>query len=700
MNRQFGLVTTGWMIGFLAVAYLVFCPRNAHAQTGDLMEEPEMQQLLENLVEDTDSDFDFDTFLEQLIYFRDHPINLNRTDRDELIALGLLTDQQIFYLLRHIEVHGKLITIFELQAVPLFNLETIRKISPFVKVSGDIDDYNVPLKKRLTDGQHQLFVRYQQVLEDQKGFETPADPGASRYLGSPAKTYARYRYNFGSRASYGVTMEKDAGEEFFTGSQKSGFDYYSAHFFMRDLKLIKALAIGDYEVKLGQGLILWSGFGFRKSPYVMDIKKKENPLKPYTSVNENQFMRGVATTLGKKSVSFTAFASRKAIDANITQIDTLNEEVTTVSSFQQSGFHRTPTEINDKNAITETTTGGYFKIDKGNFHIGLTAVHNRLSASIIKNIRPDNQFDFSNDVLTSTGFDYSWIIQNLQFFGETAHSLDGGIASLNGLLMSLHPTLQISMLYRYFEKDYQSLKANAFAENTRPSNEQGMYTGLQWKPVRKWKLDAYFDTYRHPWLKFNIDAPSKGVEYFAQLTYKPNKKLECYARLKNEVKEKNTTTDDKAIDYLVDTRNTRLRYHIRYKVTPATTLKSRVELSRYEDGTNEPELGYLVYQDINIAPKSSRLSYASRFALFDIESYDARIYAYENDLLYLFSVPAYFNRGSRFYLMVKYKIKRGIDCWIRFAQTYHANKETIGSGLDEIQGQTKSDIKAQIRFKF
>jgi hypothetical protein len=96
---------------------------------------------------------------------------------------------------------------------------------------------------------------------------------------------------------------------------------------------------------------------------------------------------------------------------------------------------------------------------------------------------------------------------------------------------------------------------------------------------------------------------------------------------------------------------------------------------------------------------SKPYSFTARFALFDMDSYDARIYAYENDVLYYFGVPAYYNRGARMYITFRYRVMRGIDVWLRVAQTYYSNVSTIGSGLNQINGNKKTEIRTQIRFK-
>jgi len=69
-------------------------------------------------------------------------------------------------------------------------------------------------------------------------------------------------------------------------------------------------------------------------------------------------------------------------------------------------------------------------------------------------------------------------------------------------------------------------------------------------------------------------------------------------------------------------------------------------------------------------------------------------------VLYQFTIPAYYNRGTQTYLTVRYKIRRGVDVWLRYALTYYDNVDVISAGLEQIQGNHKQEIKAQVWFKF
>ncbi|MDB4533742.1 helix-hairpin-helix domain-containing protein [Vicingaceae bacterium] len=694
----------------ILLSLLLIISTTSYSQNKESKKNKIIEKRVEYLIEDAEeSGADYTTIFDQLSYYFDHPLNLNRADLDNLEELGLLTSIQINNLLGHIEENGKLMTLEELQTVEGFDDELIRLLLPFVKVSTNVDNAQLSFKELLKNGDNQLFVRYEDVLEEKKGFSSITDSALaaspnSRYLGSEAKLYTRYRYKYGNHLSVGFTAEKDAGEEFFNGAQKKGFDFYSGHFFIKNQGRIKQLGFGDYQAQFGQGLTYWSGAAFGKSADIMLIKRSATGLKPYTSVDESRFLRGGGIALQFDNIEVTAFYSYNKEDANISLADssTIDGEVLAVTSVQQTGFHRTFNEIEDKDAITQQKLGGHLAYKTRKLNVGLTGIHSQLNSDFTPTLATYSQFRNSDNVQTNVGLDYNWIFKNFNFFGEISNSLDAGTAFVSGALITLDPKLSLAVLYRDYQRNFQPISSAGIGEGSTNENEKGMYMGFIAKPAKKWTLSAYYDQFTFPWLKFGINAPSKGYQYLAQLTYKPSKKMELYIRIREKDKQENTALDlTEGIDYLVFEKQTNYRFNYSYKISESFKIKGRAELVNYDKEESPFETGYLLYQDIVYKPKSSPFSFAFRYGIFDTESYNSRIYAYENDVLYAFSIPAYYNRGTRTYLTVKYKIKRGIDLWLRYGLTYYDNVDVISAGgLEEIQGNHKQVVKAQVRFKF
>jgi len=681
----------------------------------------DIQQRLENLAEETQTeDADYSSLLEGLIYYKEHPVNLNKTNKEELQALQLLNDIQINNLLSHIESVGKLITIYELQSINGFDLQTIQRILPYIKVSDNFTSAHFNRKEMFKNGQTNVIVRYGRVIEEQKGF-TPIDSISlynsrnSRYIGSPDKIYTRYRFTYGTNVSWGITAEKDQGELFLKNNQKfkydwyenslnknqrSGFDFYSAHFFLHNIRFIRSLAIGDYQANFGQGLTLFSGQAFGKSPDAMSAKKSGQGIRPYASVDENNFMRGAATTIGFKRFEATAFYSRKHIDANVS--DTLADgEIAAISALQSTGYHTTPSEIADKHSILQTIFGGNISYKGKNLNVGLTALSYNLNVDFNRAFDYYNQFEFSSKQNVNIGIDYNFIFHNFNFFGEESTSKNGGKAFLNGALISLDPRLSLTILNRYYERNFQNLMSNGFAENSTASNEKGTYIGIVAKPTNTTTITTYYDRFQFDWLKYQVNAPSYGNDYVAQFNYTPSKKVDMYFRIRQRDKQKNTTNTNATIDYLVPLKQNNYRFNISYTILPEVKLKNRIELIDYKLDENKTSKGYVVYQDITYNKLGKPLSVTLRYALFQTDSYDARIYAYENDVPGSYSIPAYYGRGSRFYMMLDYNLTKKIEIWLRYSETYYDNVTVISPGsINEIEGNTKSEIRAQVKFKF
>ena len=684
-------------------------------------DDSEIQQKLENVAEETQSeDADYTSLLEGLVYYKEHPINLNKTNKEELQALQLLNDIQINNLLSHIEKDGKLITIYELQSINGLDAQTIQRLLPYVKVLDNFTSAHFNLNEMFKNGQTTVLLRYGRVLETQKGF-TPIDSASlygstnSRYIGSPDKLYARYRFTYGTNVSWGITAEKDEGELFFKknqnfkydwyeqslkGNQKTGFDFYSAHLFLHNVKFVKSLAIGDYQANFGQGLTLFSGQAFGKSPDAMSAKKSAQGIRPYTSVDENKFMRGAATTLKFKQFEATAFYSRKHIDANVS--DTLADgEAAAVSALQTTGYHTTPSEIADKHSILQTMYGGNVSYKGKKLDVGLTALSYNLNTDLSRALSYYNQFEYSAKQNFNIGVDYNFIIRNFNFFGEESMSKNGGKAFLNGALISLDPRLSLTIVNRDYQRNFQNLVSSGFAESTTASNEKGTYIGIVAKPTTTTTVSGYYDRFQFDWLKYQVNAPSYGNDYVVQFNYTPSKKLDMYVRIRERDKQKNTSAIDPTIDYLVPVNQTYYRFNISYTILPSVKLKNRVELIDYKLGDNKTSKGYVVYQDVTYSKLGKPFSFTLRYAMFQTDTYDARIYAYENDVPGSYSIPAYYGRGSRFYIMLDYNVTRRIEVWLRYAQTYYDNASVISPGsINEIQGHTKSEIKAQVKFKF
>lgn len=673
----------------------------------------QIEDALSNLEED--GTFEDNSIFDILETLYNNPLNLNRATANELKELRFLNDVQINDIVQHRAENGNFISLYELQSVSSLDMNTIQLLIKFVKIKGGLDDYNVSLGRMLAGGKNEVYVRMDRVLEEQKGFSDrpEGDSTSSRYLGERNRYLFRYRHQYENRLSYGFLLENDAGEPLLNGVNQGfpGFDFYSFHLFLKDYnKYLKAVALGDFAVNMGQGLIMFDGFGSGKGAYVMDIKKLGRPLRPYTSAGEVFNKRGAAINLTfGRQLEFMAFASRKQRDANISAFESEGnfgeEEITNVlevSSIQLSGLHRTENEIQDKEAIQHSTAGGTVKFKDKNerWHIAANGHIDRLSAPLGRTPQPYNQFQFNGNQLMNASLDYSWVYSNFNFFGETALSDNGGIATLNGLIIGLNRRVSLSLLHRHYQKEYQALFSNSFAETANTNNESGIYLGMEVKPNKHWTISGYFDTWRHEWMRSNVDAPSRGKEYLARITYRQKRRMQAYLQYRDEHKERNARNNETPADFLVNNRRQNIRLNVENNVSKAFTLRNRAEISLFNDGTTPTTYGYMIYQDLIYKPLGFPLSFTTRFAVFDVETSDNRIYAYENSILNDFSIPGYNYQGTRFYVNLRYKGVRNLTLEFRFSQTQYFNQDSFGTGLDEINQPRRSDVRMQAKYNF
>ncbi len=268
------------------------------------------------------------------------------------------------------------------------------------------------------------------------------------------------------------------------------------------------------------------------------------------------------------------------------------------------------------------------------------------------------------------------------------------------MLISADSKVDLSFVYRNIQKGYQSIFGNAFTEGTFPTNEKGLFAGASLKPNAKWKLDAYMDFYRFPYLRFRIDAPSNGQDYLVQLTHKPNKQIEIYTRFRQESKALNYTQDGELVTALVEpVVRKNWRTQIQFKANSVITLRQRFDVMWYDVGGPLESRGFLTFFDVFYKPMLKPFSANMRLQYFETDDFNSRIYAYENDVLYGFSIPPFSDKGYRYYLNISYDATKKLTFWIRWAQFIYRDKNFIGSGLDKISNNKRSELKVQVIWK-
>lgn len=680
---------------FIIVAVEVFLAFNLKAQDAGGITEQLIADIFEQYAAESDEALDFETFYDDLMALSQNPVQINSGTREDFERIPFLSDIQIENLLFYIYRYGPMHTIYELQLVEGLDMTDIRRMLPFVVLgSTEKKGKKIFLNEVFRYGRSEMLVRMDYTAEKRSGFLSKEFENVdgekymkAPYSGSPIYNSLRYRFNYRNRVQFGITTEKDAGEQFI----RKGYDFFSAFAQLDNIGKIYRAVFGDFRANFGMGLVLHPDFSVGKSAYVTNVVPKNRGLKKFGSTDEYNFFRGAGVTLRFGKMDVTAFYSNKKIDG-----DTLGG---VFPSIYKTGLHRTDAEIAKRKTVTQQVAGFNTTINFNRLQLGITAVNTVFDAELQPAKSVYNYHYFSGKQQNVAGLNYRFRLRNLNFFGETALSDRLAPATINGVSVQPVSTVSLIALYRYFSPEYDTFYANTFSESTRVNNESGFYLGTEVRPFRKWKISAYADSYRFVWPKFTASAPSNGMDYLLQADYAPQHRLNMYWRLRYEDK-LNNFAGNAVLPELKEFRKTSLRYQMVYTFGNFA-FKSLIEVNFSQIATQTPYFGASALQDVSYAFSTLPLKIDFRYQFFDAANYDNRFYLYEKDVLYAFSIPMFYGTGSRYYVNVRYDINRKLSIWLKAAQTRYADaRESIGSGNDLITGNKKTDFRMLVRWEF
>lgn len=455
-----------------------------------------------------------------------HPLDLNVAAEAELQDLGLLQPDQITQLLEHRKTLGPLAAIYELQAIKRFDLATIRRILPYVTAGSAFTEL-VPFRRYWTDGQHSLLLRYSRTWDGpgNRLFPTPERP--PEYLGSMDKTMLRYRYTMRRHMSWGLVLEKDAGE---TWLRKSGTplpDHIGFHWAVRRPGLWKTLVVGDYTVNIGQGLIQWQGMAPGKSSSVLFFKREGELLRPYAGAGEFYFFRGAAATLALRKSEVTTWVSLRRLDGRVKSVQADDPEL--FGSLMSGGYHRTESEQEARGNIRQYTAGISWKRRMGAGHIGLNAQGQQFSVPLRKGDALYQLFRFEGDRLLEVSVDHAFNWRNIHFFGEWARGSTGSWAAVQGWLAALSADVDAGMVWRTGDPGFVGMYGAPFGATGVAANERGCYGALQWRVRHSLLLSGYVDVFGFPWLRYRVGAPTVGSDALLALQWSPSRHATVHA---------------------------------------------------------------------------------------------------------------------------------------------------------------------------
>jgi hypothetical protein len=673
--------------------WLILVPCSIVAQVKD---DVQFETIADNQIVAADAEDDNNASIENFTQLLVHRLDLNSSNREQLRLVGL-TEQQIGNLIQHREINGKLLSVYELQAIEGFDLEFIKQLQKLVIVKDPNSTLDSDFLKRVkSDGYNYALLRTDINLEKRKGFSESAVED-QKFQGPKPRMSLRFRSFRAGDFSFGITAENDPGEIFKwkpTASQY-GFDYLAVHAQVQNKGFIRNLIIGDYQAQFGQGLVWGGAMSFGKgAETITNVRRNNVGFVPYTSAYEGGNLHGAAVSLEvNKKITANILLSSNKRDASLD----FNYEGQFISSLQNSGLHRNKNELEKRKVVNQSMAGTILEYTNNNLLLGSAFQFMELNLPLVPRRSLYNQFAFTGTQNTNVSGFANFGLNNISFFAEAALSLKRGKAIVVGSLIGLTPKLDISVLYRNYEKNYLPFFANAFSENTIPSNEKGLYWGMKYKLNRKFYFTGYIDFFSFPWLKYRTYAPVNGNEWLLNLHWQPVRNSNLSFQVRQENKYRNASAGNSPLYMLNNISKNSYWVHADYFLTSNIRMKTRVQWSSFYSEKNISE-GFTIAQDISAT--IGKIKITGRYAIFDTDDYDNRQYVYENDVWLAYSLPAYDGHGVRKYLLVQYKMNKTFTFWIRYSRTSYINRQSIGSGVETIDGNQQNDIKFEVRIQF
>ena len=619
-----------------------------------------------------------ETVYDLLCELEQHPLDINTVTRETLEQFPFLSAQQIEEIIEYRDRYGPLKSIGELQMVRSLDYAQRRLLTYFIYI-GDEPERGFP---KLDDiaryGRHELMATARIPFYRRKG-----DDGD--YLGDPYRHWLRYQFTYHDAVKAGIVGAKDAGEPFFTGKNRWGYDHYALYLQLRRLGRLESLCLGHYRISMGMGLVMNSDFSLGKVAMLQNLGRASTGIRAHSSRSDN-YLQGAAATLNLgRGLRLTAFGSYRSIDA------TLNKDGT-AATLLNTGYHRTEAEMDKKHNLNILKAGGSLSYQNRGVHIGLNMAYSQLSRELKPNTSAlyRKNYPQGKDFL-NTSLDYRYASHRLSLNGETAIDKAGHLATINTASIRLSDTWSMMALQRFYAYSYASIDAQSFSEGGRVQNESGVYLGLTWRPLPSLRLDAYTDFTYFAWARYQVSQSSYNWDYLLQGTWQ-HRRWTLDARYRLRLKQKDNA-DKTALDSHPEHR---MRFGLSYAGEGGFGAHTQIDGGYYAYG--EKEWGMMISQSLSYEGRRLRLN--GGVGYFHTDSYDSRVYLYEKGPLYNYGLASFYGEGIRYWLMARAAIGQKLTLTAKIGVTDYFDRSTIGSSYQQIDASSMTDMDLQVRWKF
>ena len=678
-----------FILQFAILALLMAFPgwRQVQAQGGDLPQS--WQDMLEQWNETADSPVSIEEVEELYEYFSSDPINLNDTVGEGLQQLFFVTPFQCAALHAYIEQYGALLSIEELSLVPGYDATTVLLLRPVVRTQVAPASSSFAWNDLWKKGHHNLLVGASGTVERARGYRE------GQYEGSPYRLYWRYRYRAGNHVQLQLSADKDAGEALFAGSQRQGFDHYGFHLLVKDMGCLRRFVVGDFNLQFGQGTTLWTGFAPYSTLGSLGYRSARG-IVPASAFTEYGYLSGIAATVSlREPWEITLFYAYTPLDATVPKIllGETRDGLPLVQSIYLSGYHRTETELAKRHQLDETLYGAHITYRTPNLKVGFTGYRMELDKYIQPHQYRYNYYYFSGHENTNIGFDAAYRRGNLLVFGEASLSQNRRKALMSGVDYLYGGSNRVGLAIHHYDAWYWNLHADALSLGGYTRNEEGLTLTAVTSLPAHFRCETAVSWCRFPEMRSTAYGPSQYFDFRTRFSRPFGHSFSASLLYRFKRQDANVKVDK---DYVLSpSRRHQCQLDLRYDAT-AWHYGLRLAWVGYRLDEERAQ-GLLLHGDVRWTPATLPLSLSLRLSLFDIDDYDARIYAVENGVAFDNSGTFFNHRGVRAYAVVHYDINRWFTLAFKYSVSQYLDDSLFGSDYEALETSHRQQWRLQLR---
>jgi len=633
----------------------------------------------EDIFDRAEPDGNAEELVSDLEELRRNKVPINIASEEQLLELPLFTAVDAVKILDWRRQKGPIGSVSELEKI--IGAERARRLSAYLSFGMP---RAVPKKEVHAGNKGSVIGRVFRESPPRAGIENGKYAGENRHL------YSRFQ---AATPNCGVhfLQDSDVGE-------RDIDDFLSFNVHVERIGILTQAVVGDYRLSFGQGLLFGQGRYFSKGTDAIDgVLLFSSALRPYTSAGEENFLQGAAVTLSPGPFEATAFVSDNKVDASI--------DDGVVTGISSSGYHRTDYEREKKDNLTLQAKGANlryrYRTGELSTGIGATWVTYRYGLPLewLEDGKHGGQLG---------SVEASAVYRNVQVFSEAAFS--GNPESLSwtcGLQADLARGITGVVSMREYAVDYYSPFAGVFAERGDVgSNEEGFYLGLKAKVLKNLTFAASYDMFRFPELdRDDYALPSTGHDARFYVTWKQNRFMTwdgMYQHREKEETKKQLDADNYLQYYMPVPKTTnRLQLTLKTGLSSQFSLKTGGGYKRVRSefiDSRDTEEGWLLYQQLNC--KLGPVTLKSRYSQFNTDSYDAALYAYEDDLPLVYTLNAFSGRGKAFFVLLDFEPVKDFNLTAKYETTWYADRDVYSSGNDLRDTSSPGSFHVGMMWKF